>query len=335
MKTQTLFLIILSGFLVWSCGKPLPPESLNPDVTDGGYKIVSKFETPGFAQDVVVKDNYAYLAQGEGGLLITDITDKKNPVQKSITTDDVRGYSSKIAIKDTVVYLAAGSFGVTVINVADKTNPLVTASNLSMKPARNLYVIGNYLFTAISEKGVKISEISYPVYPDIRGSIPTAGYARSVIATPDTNYLLIATGEMGLSIVDIGNFQNGFGTYPEIGFCNTPGYAEDVKINGSQNIAYLACGTAGLQIIDFSDKENPHITGSLDTSGYAKELFYDNNKIYMTCEKSGLQIIDVSDVSNPKLLGIVDTEYALGIDADENYIYIADEKEGLIIIAKP
>ncbi len=49
----------------------------------------------------------------------------------------------------------------------------------------------------------------------------------------------------------------------------------------------------------------------------------------------GLQIIDVSDFTNPKLIGVVDTEFALGLDMDDEFIYVADEDEGLIIISIP
>jgi hypothetical protein len=34
-------------------------------------------------------------------------------------------------------------------------------------------------------------------------------------------------------------------------------------------------------------------------------------------------------------VGIVPTGYALGLDMDEKYIYLADEDEGLIIISIP
>jgi hypothetical protein len=100
-------------------------------------------------------------------------------------------------------------------------------------------------------------------------------------------------------------------------------------------IAYMACGTAGLQIINFADTNHIYVTGFYTCGGYAKEIIYKNNIVYMTTEESGLQIFDVSDVSNPKLIGIIKTEYALGMEIDEKYIYIADEDEGLIIIAKP
>lgn len=333
MKKIKLFAILpLSLFLLMGCGKPTDPESLKPG--DGGYKIVSRFNTAGYSQDVVKKDYLCYLAQGEGGLMIVDVADPKNPETVSITTEDVRGYSNKIAIKDSVVYLAAGTYGVTVVNAADPNQPVVTVSNLSIKTSRNFHIMGNFLFTAISEQGVSIADISYPTYPEIKRGIETMGYARG-ITTVDTTYLMVACGEMGLSMFDISNFQQGFGNYPFVGWCDTPGYAEAVAVLESESLAYVACGTAGLQIIDFSDTTNIHIVGSCDGGGYAKELLYDDRRIYMTVEKSGLQIIDVADIADPKLIGSVDTEYALGLDMDKKYIYVADEVEGLIIVSMP
>lgn len=140
---------------------------------------------------------------------------------------------------------------------------------------------------------------------------------------------------MGLAILDISDFQDGYLETILLGGCDTPGYAEDVVLDETRSLAFLASGTAGLQIIDYSDTTNIHIVGSIAPGGYAKELLYSNGMVYMTTEKSGLQVIDVSVISNPVLAGSVDTEYALGIAMDNQYIYIADEVEGLIVISKP
>ena len=334
MKIYKILTVLLIGLLFFSnCGKPNDPEFLNR--CTGGYEIVSIFPTPGYSQDIVKKDTHCYITQGEGGLIIVNIENPENPETVSILNEGVRGYSVKIALKDTVVYIAAGSYGVTVVNVADLSAPVVTASNLSMKPARNLHIFGNYLFTAISERGVKISEISYPTQPDIRGEVSTRGYAQSITTNADGTYLFVACGEMGLSILDISDFQDGYGTYPLIAWCDTEGYAESVTISESNSLAFLSCGTAGLQIIDYSDMSNIHIVGTYYGGAYAKELIYKDNKIYMTAEERGLQVIDIVDINNPTLIGSVDSEFALGIDMDDNYIYLSDEKEGLIIISIP
>ncbi len=334
---QSFFLIIIV-FAV-GCAKPTNPESLDQDPApgpgNGGYIILSKFTTPGFAQDVIKNGNFLYIAQGEGGLFILDVANPALPIAVSTTTDNARGYSTKVAFKDSAVYIAAGNYGVTVFNVANPFAPDVTASNTSMKPARNLHILGEYIFTAISEQGVKIANISEVLHPDLRTTINTSGYAVGLITSLDSNYLLVACGEIGFQMYDISEFNEGFGNYPLAAFCDTKGHAESIVLSDTGKIAFLACGTAGLQIIDYSDTANVFIAGSYSTGGYAKELYFEGNRIYVTTESKGLQIIDVKDISHPTLIGIVPTDYALGIDVDDNYIYIADEDEGLIIVKKP
>jgi len=335
MKSFKLFILLLSGItLLFSCGKPTTPETVPvPDIT-GGYKIVTKYQTTGYAQDVIEKDNLLYMAQGEGGLEIIDITNPEAPQTLSITSDGARGYSAKVAVKDSAVYLAAGSFGVTTINASDPFAPEVPGSNSTEKPAKGLHIMGDYLFVAVSEQGVKYSDISIPIYPDSKGQISTSGFAYGLTTSSDSAFMFVACGEMGMYIFDISDIEQGW--YHEVAFCNTPGKAEQVILLEEKSIAFMACGTSGLQIIDYADTSNVHIIGSFDGGGYAKDLLYDtNDRIYLSTELSGLQIIDVSDLSNPKLIGEIDTEFSLGIDMDNDYIYLADEREGLIVIAKP
>lgn len=336
MEKLKLFVLLLAGVnVLFSCGKPTTPETVVPPDLSGGYKIVTRYATSGYAEDLYLKDNLLYIAQGEGGLEIVDVTDPLNPSTVSTTTDGVRGYSTKITMQDTVVYIAAGSFGVTVVNVTDPAVPIVTVANSAMKPAKNLHIMGHYLFTAVSELGVKIADISYPTQPDSRGDISTAGYAQGLTTTSDSAFLFVACGEMGLSVFNISNFEQGYGEYPRVGWCDTPGKAEQVIILEDESIAFMTCGTAGLQIINYADTNNINIIGNFDDGGYAKDLLYKDQTIFMSVETNGLQIIDVSDLTNPKIIGHVETEFALGIQMDDEYIYVADDIEGLIIVSIP
>ncbi len=325
-------LFFLAVLLFTGCGKPNEPESV---FNSGGYKVVAKYPTPGYAQDLLKKDSLLYVAQGEGGLLIINVKETSNLYTVSVTTENVRGYSDKIAMKDSVVYLAAGTFGITVIDASAPDTPFVTVSNLSMKPARNMHIMGNFMFTAVSDLGVKIADVTFPTVPDIRGGMFTLGYANDITNTADSSWLMVACGQMGLSVYNISNFMDGFGVYPFVGWCDVPGYAEALTIVESDSLAYLACGPSGLQVIDYSDSTNIHIIGSYSPGGYAKELIYSKQRIFMTAEKLGLQIIDVSVPTNPTLIGQIATTYALGLDADEKYIYVADETDGVVIVAIP
>jgi hypothetical protein len=325
--------ILLVSLLFPNCGTPVDPESIDGD--DGGYKRVSRFTTAGYAQDVVIDNTLAFVAQGEGGLMIINISDPKHPTEIATVNEGMKGYAYKVARKDSVLYIASGGFGVSVVNAADPENPQITATNLAMKPARNFHIMGNLLFTAIGEYGVQTSEISYSTQPDIRGEVSTPGYAQSICSSADSIYLLVACGEMGLALLDRSGSPNGFGDYPMVGWIDIPEYTEDVVSHPTLPYAYVASGTAGFIIIDFSDPTDLKIVSSYETGGYAKEVLYKDGKVYMTAELRGLKIFDVTNVSSPVLIGTVQTEYAKGVSMDDNYIYVADEVEGLITISIP
>ncbi|HEY6907411.1 MAG TPA: hypothetical protein VI230_08065 [Ignavibacteriaceae bacterium] len=334
MVKYVLVLIFTSVILLSGCGTPNDPESVMGG--DGGYKIVSKHPTSAFAQDILVDDTLAYIAQGEGGLTIINVKSPSNPSVVTVLTEQLRGYSYKLAIKDTIIYIASGLFGVTSINVVNPVNPIVEGNNRNVKPAKDFCIFNNFLFTAISEEGVNIAWLGDDArYPDIRGGMITPGYAQGVAISSDSNYALVAIGEMGLSFYDISQMGTGGGIYPLFKIVDTDGYAENVTINPFSPIAYVACGTGGLAIVDYSDSIDIKLAGNFVTTGYAKEVYYQNDKIYIATETRGLQIIDVADPQNPVRLGTVATMYAKGVTADDNYIYVADEDEGLIIVSIP
>jgi len=325
--------LLFSLILLIGCGTPNEPESIIGG--DGGYKIVSKFRTSGYAQDVVVEDTVAYVTQGEGGLAIINVANPDSPKEISSVIQNLKGYSNKIAVKDSVVYISAGAFGASVVDVANPINPFITATNLALKPAKGFDINGNFLFTAVGEYGFKISEISYPTQPDIRGETSTPGFASAVCVSADTNYLLVACGEMGFSLFNISELQSGWGTYPMTDWVDTPGYAEDVVDHPTLPYGFVACGTGGFYIVDYSDSTDIKIISSYSTGGYAKEVIFKDNKVYVTTGLRGLQIFDVSNLYSPVRIGTVQTEHAMGLDVDDKYVYVADEVEGLVIISIP
>jgi hypothetical protein len=328
-----LFIICLTvSFLTTGCGKPSDPDMI---YDSGGYSVISRFLTPGNSQDVVKLDTLLCFAQGEGGLLVINIKDPKNPSIVSVTTQNVRGYSRRIARKENVVYLCAGTFGLSVVDIANPYNPEVTASNLGMKPAKDAYINDNYLFVSTSEQGVKIAEITNPRIPEIKEGPQTNGYANGVVLNTDKTLMFVACGEMGLNIFDISIFDEGYGEYPMVAWIDFPGYAESVVLHDELPLAYIASRSAGVQIIDFSDLNNPRIAATFETGGVANDVSFYNNKLYVSTQKAGLQIIDATHPINLKRIGWVNTKYALGFDFDEDYIYIADDIEGLIIVKIP
>lgn len=332
---------LVCGVIIVGCARPTAPESLNPG--SGGYSIVAELAVPGFAQDVILDDTLAYIAQGEGGLAIVSIADPAHPRILSVCFSGVRGYSYKLARKDSIVYIAAGAFGINTINVANPYAPAhIIFTGGSGISTTDVSIFGTWLLEARGEAGVRFADIAEtePGHIDTRGTIISPGYARATTTTADST-LLVACGEMGLAmydIKDIGTYGGGPGFYDErkryVDWIDLPGYAVHVRPMEDRRIAFVACGTAGVQVVDFSDT-TLRVIGGYPTGGYAKEVAYSRGRLYVTTEARGLQIFSVADPAAPALLGVVETKYALGVDVNDSYVFIADQTEGLIVIKIP
>ena len=329
-----LSMLLISAIMV-SCIQPSDPDDVG--TITGSYTIVAKIQVPGYAQDLIVKDSLVLMAQGEGGLQVFNISDPENPLAMSSLLTGLRGYSKKIDYSGNGVYLAAGGFGVNVIDISDPVRPIDIDANLtSISPAMNFCIKDNILFTATSERGFKAADISNVMFPDAGGQVGTPGYCQSLKSSSDGNYMYVAVGEMGLAIYDISQVEDAYTTSAalRIGWVDLPGYCNDITVDETNNKVYAACGTLGLQVVDITDKENPEHIASYDPGGYAKEILYSNGLVYMTTETRGLKVFSVVDPMNPLLSGSAETKYAMGIDIKGNYIYIADEDEGLVVIRK-
>ena len=332
---QKIFYTILIfglAFLV-SCGTQNDPESIIGG--DGGYKIVSKCTTSGNAEDVLVKDTVAYVTQGEGGLMIINIANKINPVKLSNFNYFLRGYSNKIVLKDTLVFISAGAWGLSVVDISNPLNPVGIATNQPVKPAKGMDVTNNFVISAIGEEGFQVAKIVDVNQLDPRGKTSSVGFAQAVCVSPDKIHLLVACGEMGFALHDISYLEEGYGNYALIAWTDTPGYAEDVSSHPNLPYAFLACGTGGFYVVDYSDSANVKVVGSYSTGGYAKEVVFKDNIAYVTTGLRGLQIFDVSNITVPVRIGTVQTKLAKGLAVDDNYVYVADEQEGLVIISIP
>jgi hypothetical protein len=335
-STGLIVLCMLSA----SCIKPNSPEDVAME-EGGGYVVVAKFATTGYAQDIVVTDSFAYMAQGQGGVAIINVADPAHPRLSSELLYEIPGYSRKVAyVKDSagteVVFSADGAYGAASVDVSDKLHPTVPRRNTGMKPSISFFVFKKFLFCTISADGVAIADISDPKYPTPVSNIQLPGFGKAVCVSVDSVYMLLAVGEGGFVMENISRLATGLEIPDTLsGRLDLPGQAEDIAIVPNTKYACLACGTAGLQIVDYADTAHIKLVGSFATGGYAKEVCVAGDRAYLATELHGVQIIDISDVASPKRIGIVKTTEARGITVANGYVYVADQYEGLIIIKIP
>jgi hypothetical protein len=293
------------------------------------YAKLGNCVTPGYAKDLFVVGDYAYVADGQAGLQVIDISDPTQPV--IVGSRDTDKYAYGIFVQDSIAYIADGATGTGGFKIFDVRNPnsIVALGKNTYISAYDVFVINRgdstFLLIAAREK-LQIEDIADPLWPSLKGRCETPGTAYGVHG--DNNYAYIADEQMGLQIMDIGEL-----TDPEIiGSCDTPGKALDVFVSG--DYAYVADGREGLQVIDISNPEEPEITGTCNTPGYANRVFVYGDRAYIADGSEGVQIIDISDPSAPSIVGECDTPYANGVFVTEDYIYVSDRDDGVVIIEK-
>jgi hypothetical protein len=106
--------------------------------------IAGSEDTPGYAEDVYVCDGIAYIADGYSGLSIIDVGDPTAP--SLLSTLDVSGYQQGVCVQECMVYVA-GSEGFYVVDASDLTAPTVLG-HLETEYGYDIFADGDYIYLA-------------------------------------------------------------------------------------------------------------------------------------------------------------------------------------------
>lgn len=291
--------------------------------------LIGSFDTPGKANGVTIANSIVYVADDLSGLQVIDVSDPHNP--SIIGSLDTSGFAKDLKIVGDKIYLAAGySGGLQIIDVSDPTKPnLSGTAEVAGFYANGIDVVGDKAYLAAYAgndlSGVlKIININNPQHPFIIGSIDI-GSAKEVSVIGGTAYVASRWG--GLQIVDVSN-PGDLNLIKSVG-----GGGQAVSVVGS--IAYMVNNT-GLQVIDISDPENAFIKSSVDTPGWAQDIFIINQTAFVADFRNGIHAIDISDPENPIFIGSVDTPgFANDVRVIGNIAYVADDSAGLTIVPIP
>ncbi len=282
-----------------------------------------------YANAIEIVGDIAYVADGDEGLKIFDVSDPAAMVL--LGSFDTAGFARDVLFEDSllggkVVYVADNLNGVVVIDVDDPTDPTFFGSYATIGQAYGLsyhggFGDGPYLSVAAGDQGVIVLDVSFPFVPVFKDSHTTAGFAydvaTDVVGTID--YLYVADGNAGLEMYRL---LFGYAITPRM-TTNTPSNARSVEVVG--DIAYVADWTSGLQIIDLKvDRFDPEIVGSFNTSELAVDVQVSGGTAYVADASGGVQVIDVRVPSSPIGLGVVGVPLgAIALDVVGADVFVA------------
>jgi hypothetical protein len=313
MKKSTLLAAL---FVLMTCGRPEVPADEHAT-----FRTISVCPLPGYAEEIDIAGNYAYVADDQGGLQIVDISDPESTF--------VAGSYIGIAVRDTFAYCAVlhSQGGIQILNIADPAAPFYVSEDswyygynvfAPDDDTMYVYVAGGYWFV--------VENVSNPQYPTFVRRFSSSGDFRGVFVIDTVAYL--ACEQMGVQIFNLALPD----TEALVGWTDTPGNARDIFVHNDH--AFVADGRAGVAIVDVGDIENPSLVAVYNTPDYANDVHVVGNLAYIAAGSGGLHVIDITDIANPVFYGEIETSYANGIYVRDTLIYLADRDMGLIILTE-
>jgi len=331
--------------------------------------IVGSYDTPGYAEDVCISGNYAYVAD-ETAFRVIDVSDPINLTEAGFCTTDGGVCVREVCVDGNYAYVS----GLCVIDISDPKNPKEVGAingtyrgkdrsggegNMEYHVSEALYVsdgyayviyYADYVYEAEYGSVLRVIDISDPKRP--RG----VGYCDSGFCGPDRvyvangyAYLLEYMGDEDpdLWVINVSDPKN-----PEkVGEYDTPEEAESVCV--ADGYAYVAevshldegAMSTAIRVIDVSDPGKPKAVGYCHDTDYTEgeyvgdEIYVDNKFAYITYGVYSLWAANISDPKNPKEVGaaVIDARHtntypyakARGFHIANGYLCVAIGGDGL------
>ena len=227
-----------------------------------------------------------------------DLTDTLNP-----TTDNG---AHRVQVVGNLAYIANWiTGGLQIWNVGNPTAPtFVGRYNVNTK-SRGLQVVGNLVYLADQEFGIKIIDVTTPAAPVLVGSYDTPGKAYRIKVVDELAY--VSDGLSGVQILDVSNPASIslVGQAVDTGaLSGLPSDSRATDLVG--NLLYVADSASGLKIYNVSNPVAPILLNSTDTLSAGGILATGNYSI-VPDGTDGLKVFDVSNPATPVLVETYDT----------------------------
>jgi len=308
---------------------------------DTALRLSSRTQTLGWAEDVWVHGDTAFVADGEQGVSIWDVSDPAGPVLID-TMRLERAYALMVRYAPQSDFvIVARKDGVSAHKLSDKTRLF----RLWDKGIEDLDIIDLAPDTVIIavvdwDEGFKINKAYFDssynswVESDLAGTYLFQYGTQQGLYLDDT-LAYVASNQVGLDVLGIS--YDPMGEFPifRIGGIDTPGAAVDVAMSGDKTHLFVADTHGGLQIIDVTEPSAPEITGCIipDRVDNAYQVAAIGDTVCFLDKYNGVYVIDARNPSAPELIARYDTPSPNSVFVNGDHrIFIADKEWGLVIL---
>lgn len=305
---------------------PLPPEP------GTGMWFVGKLSTGGDARYVkgaiVNQTQYAFLADGEKGLEIINISNASSPV---LTHNFNSGGFVREVFIDTInnsiyAFLSDRIKGLFIININNPANPVLDSNILYSGGVNSVNIKNGYLFVALISGTLKVLDIS-----NIQDSVYEVFtyYPKNPVEHIEIsgNTAFLIERITGIEFVDISNPS----TPVFLSTFKSPGSCYDLKV--ANGLAYVADGNSGVSVISVSNLSQSYFISITNLRTDVRSLDYSPNFLFAAEYDDGVEVMNLFNPTKPDAFAYYEPDgYCYSVDYFKAKVLVANGSKGLLIL---
>lgn len=276
--------------------------------------------------NIWIEGNTAFHIEREEGLAIVNITDLEHPTLISRYNSSEQTDITDIIVYNSIAYIADYYNDIIILNVTDLEHPEKISSIENSYGSSKLEIFNEILFTNEKSGNLNIFNISTQISPVKVSTFFGGGIVFDIAVEDSVAYI---ANYNGMEIIDtsvqdpvaIGHYSDGL---------------EYRSIFVHNDYAFLSsCYEHYLTIINISNINDPSKVSSFifeDNKTNIRSVFVQDEKVYLACEEKGLIVIDISNPMVPEEVGNFTLNSIVAVELKNNYAYVIDETNGLVIL---
>lgn len=291
------------------------------------FAVKGTFKTTGYPHKIAIVGNRAYVADGQAGLAVFDVSNSEAPVFVGGYLDSLN-VAWGVAVQDSLVFLAYGYKELLILNVRQPESIKVTGVLEYPQPGYgyNLVLQDTWVYIAAGAQFIAAA-VSDPRYPNLRFQYYYPRDCRDVALR--AAWAFVACEQLGVAAWRLDSFPP-----VQVGSFDTPGNARGIAVRGDH--IFVADGRTGLMVLDGSEPDSIKVLSTLALDGYANSVVIDDSLVVVACGSGGVAIVNCVQPESPELVAQIKTPYAYaaGVSADRDYYLICDRDWGIVTVRK-
>lgn len=268
------------------------------------------------------RDGYAFLAAGNQGIRIYDVSSSDSPVLAG--TSLFATNARDVALGGSSLFVADGQYGLAVLDVTTPAVPAGLGRYLSgeLGSVRRVAVSGSAVVITDGRR-VERLDVTALSSPAFTHAYTPGGFTYEMAWSGD--YVFLAGGRSGLVVLSSSNLA-------EEAVLPLPGVALDLSVDGTN--AFVAAGDFGWHVIDLSTPSSPSLARTETAYGITHGIASAGSLLHTATRGRTVETVNISTPLTPvAFTNFGPLVHAMQISAEGPLAFASEDEGGLAILA--